>query len=81
MNDPEEAEIPQFVEVELTEDVALNNLQSGGLHHVMGEDGTHVVLKVTDSETETARSEQRFQLVENDDSQDTLLSKLLEHLR
>ncbi len=82
MNDQSSTDPPQFVEVEISEDTGLKNLQAGGEHHVFGEDGTHVVLTVSDPETETARSEQRFQLVETDEpTTKGVFATLLDYVR
>jgi len=75
------SQTPQFVEVEIEEDVGLNNLQSGGLHHVFGEDGTHVVLKVSDEGVETASSEPRFQVVEKESPSKGVVASLLDYFR
>jgi len=68
--------VPQAVRLELNLEALEKNLDEEGFHHVFGKDGTHVIIRDSEGEPSTAKSEPRIQLKRNEEETKGVLRRL-----
>lgn len=78
---PEHGEVPKHVTAEVNVEVMKKNLEGNGMHHVFGEDGTHLVIHERDGDTSDVTVEPKFEIVEKEPQSQKALSRFLEMFR